>query len=238
MVFDVVIIDEAAQAVEPSCWIPILKGRKLILAGDHLQLPPTIKSVNSFQKSSMPGKVGSEQDVVAPSPAHASRPAVRSTSPATSTSSLVPPASSADLPDQANPLKTLTSSNAETDGGTLTPIEALPPPTIPPTSASVPPPPRVPVVSLTLTPTLELTLFSRLLALHGPSIRRMLKVQYRFSHKIGVFPSERLYNNELVPDASVASRALRDLDGIEADEDLDEPVVFIDSKLSRVFIMR
>jgi len=33
MVFDVVIIDEAAQALECSCWIPILKGRKLILAG-------------------------------------------------------------------------------------------------------------------------------------------------------------------------------------------------------------
>ncbi|OLL23201.1 DNA polymerase alpha-associated DNA helicase A [Neolecta irregularis DAH-3] len=42
--FDVVIIDEASQALEASCWIPILKGRKLVLAGDHLQLPPTIKS--------------------------------------------------------------------------------------------------------------------------------------------------------------------------------------------------
>ncbi|ELR18126.1 putative DNA helicase [Acanthamoeba castellanii str. Neff] len=42
--FDVAVIDEAAQAVEASCWIPILKAKKLILAGDHCQLPPTIIS--------------------------------------------------------------------------------------------------------------------------------------------------------------------------------------------------
>lgn len=47
--FDVVVIDEASQAMEPQCWIPLVFGgrnvRKLVLAGDHLQLPPTIKSV-------------------------------------------------------------------------------------------------------------------------------------------------------------------------------------------------
>ncbi len=32
------------QALEPACWIPILKGKKLVLAGDHHQLPPTVKS--------------------------------------------------------------------------------------------------------------------------------------------------------------------------------------------------
>eukprot|EP00977_Amphora_coffeiformis_P006232 scaffold1341_cov178-Amphora_coffeaeformis.AAC.9 len=42
--FDLVVIDEAAQALEASCWIPILKGRRLVLAGDHCQLPPTIQS--------------------------------------------------------------------------------------------------------------------------------------------------------------------------------------------------
>jgi hypothetical protein len=42
-VFDMVVIDEAAQALEASCWIPALMGRRLCLAGDHLQLPPTIK---------------------------------------------------------------------------------------------------------------------------------------------------------------------------------------------------
>lgn len=42
--YDTVIIDEAGQALEPACWIPILKGDHLILAGDHCQLPPTVKS--------------------------------------------------------------------------------------------------------------------------------------------------------------------------------------------------
>ncbi len=44
--FDLVIIDEAAQALEASCWIPILRGKRVVLAGDHCQLPPTIKSSN------------------------------------------------------------------------------------------------------------------------------------------------------------------------------------------------
>jgi Superfamily I DNA and RNA helicases and helicase subunits len=47
--YNTVVIDEAGQALEPACWIPILKGRKLILAGDHCQLPPTIKSVEAAQ---------------------------------------------------------------------------------------------------------------------------------------------------------------------------------------------
>ncbi|OOQ61695.1 AAA domain-containing protein [Mucilaginibacter pedocola] len=42
--YHTVVIDEAGQALEPACWIPILKAEKLIMAGDHFQLPPTIKS--------------------------------------------------------------------------------------------------------------------------------------------------------------------------------------------------
>ncbi len=42
--FKTVFIDEAGQALEPACWIPILRSRRVIFAGDHLQLPPTIKS--------------------------------------------------------------------------------------------------------------------------------------------------------------------------------------------------
>ena len=45
--FDVVIIDEASQALEAQCWVPLLNAKKVVLAGDHLQLPPTIKSSNS-----------------------------------------------------------------------------------------------------------------------------------------------------------------------------------------------
>jgi ATP-dependent RNA/DNA helicase IGHMBP2 len=45
-----VLIDEAGQALEPACWIPILKAPKLVLAGDHCQLPPTIKSEEAARK--------------------------------------------------------------------------------------------------------------------------------------------------------------------------------------------
>ena len=42
--FHTCIIDEAAQALEPANWIPILKANRVILAGDPFQLPPTVKS--------------------------------------------------------------------------------------------------------------------------------------------------------------------------------------------------
>lgn len=42
--YGTVVIDEAGQALEPACWIPILKAQKVVMAGDHKQLPPTIKS--------------------------------------------------------------------------------------------------------------------------------------------------------------------------------------------------
>jgi superfamily I DNA and/or RNA helicase len=44
LTFETVFIDEAAQALESGCWIPIAKGERVILAGDHHQLPPTVKS--------------------------------------------------------------------------------------------------------------------------------------------------------------------------------------------------
>jgi ATP-dependent RNA/DNA helicase IGHMBP2 len=42
--FHTVFIDEAAQALEPMCWIPIVRSNRVIFAGDHFQLPPTVKS--------------------------------------------------------------------------------------------------------------------------------------------------------------------------------------------------
>lgn len=45
--FDAVVIDEATQSTEPSCLIPIQHGKKIVLAGDHLQLPPTIQSLKA-----------------------------------------------------------------------------------------------------------------------------------------------------------------------------------------------
>ena len=48
--FKTVFIDEAAQALEPACWIPLLKSSRVIFAGDHQQLPPTIKSREAAQQ--------------------------------------------------------------------------------------------------------------------------------------------------------------------------------------------
>ncbi|GAB3926873.1 AAA domain-containing protein [Mucilaginibacter myungsuensis] len=51
--YNTVIMDEAGQALEPAAWIPILKATRLVLAGDHLQLPPTVKSQQSGLKTTL-----------------------------------------------------------------------------------------------------------------------------------------------------------------------------------------
>jgi superfamily I DNA and/or RNA helicase len=45
--FETIVIDEAGQALEPACWIPVLKAQKVVMAGDHCQLPPVIKSMEA-----------------------------------------------------------------------------------------------------------------------------------------------------------------------------------------------
>lgn len=47
--FGTLFIDEAAQALEAACWIAIRRCRRVVLAGDHCQLPPTIKSVEALK---------------------------------------------------------------------------------------------------------------------------------------------------------------------------------------------
>lgn len=47
--FGTLFIDEAAQALEAACWIPIRKADRVILAGDHCQLPPTVKSPQALR---------------------------------------------------------------------------------------------------------------------------------------------------------------------------------------------
>lgn len=132
--FDVVIVDEASQALEAQCWVPLLSARKAVLAGDHLQLPPTIKSATSKAKDAAASE-------------------------------------------------------------------------------------------------LEVTLFDRLLALHGPGIKRMLTTQYRMHERIMTFPSVELYEGKLVADGSVAARLLYELPyEVEETDDTREPLVFIDTQ--------
>lgn len=45
--FDLVVVDEAAQVIEPACWIPLHRARRALLAGDHRQLPPTVVSIEA-----------------------------------------------------------------------------------------------------------------------------------------------------------------------------------------------
>lgn len=137
--FDVLIIDEASQALEASTYIPILhksSPQRLILAGDHLQLPPTVKST----------------------------------------------------------------------------------------------PPKFPSLPPNIPTSLESTLFSRLLKLHGEGIKRLLTTQYRMHQSIMNFPSSHLYDGKLIADPSVASHLLRDLPGVEANEDTETAVLFIDTQ--------
>ncbi len=47
--FGTVFIDEAAQALEAACWIPIRRASRVIFAGDHCQLPPTVKSLEALK---------------------------------------------------------------------------------------------------------------------------------------------------------------------------------------------
>ncbi|RPA72549.1 DNA helicase [Ascobolus immersus RN42] len=154
--FDVVIIDEASQALEAQCWIPLMNASKLILAGDHLQLPPTVK----------------------------------------------------------------TETNSRSDKSKSKSAKDTKPPEAPPASTSKYPPPT----------TLSTTLFSRLLAIYGPSIKRLLNTQYRMHTQIMTYPSVSLYNNELIAAPSVATHLLKDLPHVEDTDDTSVPLIFYDTQ--------
>ena len=145
--FDVVIIDEASQALEAQCWIPLLFAKKVVLAGDYLQLPPTVKSSNEKSKvEQLKGKV----------------------------------------------------ENAKEEK---------------------------------LSTSLEVTLFDRLLSLHGSSIKRMLTTQYRMHEKIMRFPSDEMYGSKLIAAEAVKARLLKDLPyKVRPTDDTREPLVFYDTQ--------
>ncbi|KAF9739595.1 hypothetical protein PMIN03_011590 [Paraphaeosphaeria minitans] len=160
--FDVVIVDEASQALEAQCWVPLMwvKASKLVLAGDHLQLPPTIKSLNSKEAKAAKKAIEKEDDA-----------------------DRVP-------------------------AGKMDAVK--------------------PVVCTT---TLETTLFDRLLALHGPSIKRMLTTQYRMHENIMQFPSTELYDSKLIAADAVKHRLLKDVPyKVEDTDDTREPIVFLDTQ--------
>lgn len=201
-------------------------------AGDHLQLPPTIKTLD--QRTEKPKvvapkvppqkerkhtkkknknlvddidslEIDSTDDVAAPEPP----------------SIIVDPSPVVPTPSPAKNSVDSSIQNSVDSTILIAPPAVLSPVILPSPESSLQP-------SLTL----ETTLFSRLLALHGPSIRRMLKIQYRSNSKIMAFASAALYDGELVADASVENRLLSDLESVEADEEIDEPLIFIDSEFT------
>ena len=147
--FDVVIIDEASQALEAQCWVPLLSAKKVVLAGDHLQLPPTVKSLNL-------------------------------------------------KPDRGKKKSEVTGSS-KSDKATGS--------------------------------SLEVTLFDRLLSIYGSSIKRMLTTQYRMHEMIMRFPSDELYDSQLIAPDAVKARYLTDLPyGVEECDDTQTSLVFWDTQ--------
>jgi predicted DNA helicase len=125
--FDVAVIDEACQATEPAAWVPLLRVQRLVLAGDHCQLPPTILSNEAAEQG------------------------------------------------------------------------------------------------------LAISLQERLVGLLGPSVARLLTVQYRMHESIMGFSNAEFYGGQLVADESVAGHRLCDLAGVRAEPLTERPVRFIDT---------
>ncbi|KAB5593364.1 DNA polymerase alpha-associated DNA helicase A [Ceratobasidium theobromae] len=209
MHFDVVCIDEACQALEAVCWIPILKGSKLILAGDPLQLPPTIISLNGSSQKHSASK---------PTNPKASKKPISGKPPKSTPKSNVSSSKGPRAASEENDLNSSANSDNESVPGSVPLIQPANPRKLPR---------LVPLKSL------EVTLFQRLEHMYGPSIKRMLTTQYRMHKKIAEFPSETLYGSTLISHESVASHLLRDLPGVSADQALaeitSEPVVFFDT---------
>ncbi|KAI0362103.1 P-loop containing nucleoside triphosphate hydrolase protein [Trametes cingulata] len=213
--FDVVIIDEATQALEAVCWIPIFKAQKLILAGDPMQLPPTIISADKSDKKNK--KSHSSSDKTKPKKTTAGK-------------------SEKDAPSKAPPEEEPT---PEADGDGFSDEEGDPEIAANPEEPlkGAPRDPRKSGSGAVLRPpcSLETTLFERLEKMYGPGIKRMLTIQYRMHKQIAAFPSKVMYHSKLTSHPSVASHLLRDLPNTKADSEDDEkeilgtPVVFYDT---------
>ncbi|EGO26696.1 hypothetical protein SERLADRAFT_447834 [Serpula lacrymans var. lacrymans S7.9] len=231
--FDVVLIDEATQALEAVCWIPIFKAKKLILAGDPLQLPPTILSLNKHEKKektapiakSQPQKQGQNKKSNSPV---SSQKAVISQDKETSKPS-VPPVNDDESSSSSN-------SDSESQSGEENAVDDKDEVVLPKDEKQKRTPKQKQKKSGLRPPrTLEVTLFDRLEKMYGPGIKRMLNVQYRMHAQICQFPSKTLYSSRLKSHESVASHLLHDLPGTKTDSEeeqkelLGTPVVFFDT---------
>ncbi|KAG8845639.1 hypothetical protein FRB96_002307 [Tulasnella sp. 330] len=215
--FDILIIDEATQALEAVCWIPILKAKKLILAGDPLQLPPTILSMDKDRKVT---KMKTASGVPKPKQDAKSRwPAKDAPISATKDEE----DDNAEEDERTNPL---------TDSDLR--IVPSPPAKSGSTTKGAGPAERA-RIGLRPSASLAVTLFDRLEQMYGGKIKRLLNVQYRMHQTICQFPSTALYHSKLISHSSVAAHLLRDLPNLipstnaEETDALDVPVIFFDT---------
>ncbi|KAG1859983.1 AAA domain-containing protein [Suillus tomentosus] len=227
--FDVVIIDEATQALEAVCWIPIFKAKKLILAGDPMQLPPTILSIDKHKKNTS-GTATPKKNASTVNDQKQSREST---------------ASKPQLPEEDEGTSL---SDTDSEAGSVKGDEIMAQDTTVEVSEGSQPNPKPETktrkeakkrTGLRPPRTLETTLFDRLERMYGPDIKRLLNVQYRMHSQICQFPSKTLYASKLVSHQSVRSHLLKDLPTVSAftaskDEDtikeiLGTPVVFYDT---------
>lgn len=144
------------------CWVPIFKAQKLILAGDPMQLPPTIISTDKRKEK---GASASSSSTPAQSGPKANK-GVAITKDKSDASGIDAGSSDEDQSD--------TSGDEDDSGLTADPDAPLKTPVKDPRRAGSKPvlrPPR----------SLETTLFERLEKMYGPGIKRMLTVQYRYA---------------------------------------------------------
>ncbi|KAI0729482.1 P-loop containing nucleoside triphosphate hydrolase protein [Fomitopsis betulina] len=216
--FDVLIIDEATQAMEAVCWVPIFKAKKLILAGDPMQLPPTILSTNKKRDKKALSKMSEKKNLTKPS-----KESTGSRKP--SSDIFKPPAEKEDASAQEVDDDSSSTSEDEMDEDQSRAILSNDTSSTRKSRSNGLTPPR----------SLETTLFDRLEKMYGPGIKRLLNVQYRMHAQIAAFPSKVMYQNKLTSHPSVASHLLKDLPNANAsDEDeetelLGTPVAFFDT---------
>ncbi|KAL9932775.1 hypothetical protein V8E36_008474 [Tilletia maclaganii] len=265
--FDLVIVDEACQALEPAVWIPILRavekaggdgeGLRLVLAGDHLQLPPTVKDPDAGRvrkvreamrlkrkrREEQRARKEEKRRTAAAARAGGARDGQQEDGSEEQVDSDEEPAAEDDDDTElADGLEDMTLSDVDEEG------DAVPAPSADtstttgadsaPLNSDYPRPLRPPR-------TLETTLFSRLLGMYGPSCKALLEEQYRMNVELQQFPNEELYEGRLRAWEGCARSRLRDLphyrtgppgpavaaeDGVqEEDEPHTAPLVFIDT---------
>lgn len=179
MQFDVAIVDEATQAVEAVCWVPILKASKLILAGDPQQLPPTILSRDKVKKvkGSKAAKTDTKDGKAAKAAANPSEEAEE-----TPKEPAEHPKEEEDASKAADGGKS-TPSDSAAEGVDSTSRDAIDDASEAEATEELNGKMATTAVGekTTLRPprTLETTLFDRLERLYGAGIKRVLKVQYR-----------------------------------------------------------